>query len=114
MNAPTNRCPDCGVAPGELHEAGCDVEQCADCGQQCNTCACAVPSASRLPWTGEWPGNLECREFGWHVKWSGSRWRRCGANYPGSQADLSRLRTDAIWDKQRGRYVLPATPPEAP
>jgi hypothetical protein len=33
-------CHDCGVAPGELHKPGCDVEQCARCGMQAIGCDC--------------------------------------------------------------------------
>ena len=61
-----------------------------------------------------WPGHLECWEFGWYVKWEGEQWHRCTKNDPLARADLSRLETDATWDKSRGRFVLPAATPEAP
>jgi predicted Zn-ribbon and HTH transcriptional regulator len=32
------RCPDCGVEQGELHEDGCDVEQCPVCKLQLIRC----------------------------------------------------------------------------
>lgn len=32
------RCPDCQVGQGELHEAGCDVEQCPECKRQLIRC----------------------------------------------------------------------------
>jgi hypothetical protein len=33
-------CPDCGVAPGETHDRGCDVEECPVCHRQLITCDC--------------------------------------------------------------------------
>lgn len=31
-------CPDCEAGRGELHEEGCDQEQCPECGQQLIAC----------------------------------------------------------------------------
>lgn len=35
-----NRCHDCGVAEGEIHQRGCDMEKCPACGGQLITCGC--------------------------------------------------------------------------
>jgi hypothetical protein len=60
-----------------------------------------------LPWTGEWPGDVECREFGWYCKRDGHRgWVRCGADDPDATEDVNRLYRDARWDKVRRRWVL--------
>lgn len=36
----SNTCHDCGVAIGEYHQYGCDVEECPDCHLQKITCGC--------------------------------------------------------------------------
>lgn len=33
-------CPDCGVAVGEYHHPGCDMEKCRHCKQQLISCDC--------------------------------------------------------------------------
>jgi hypothetical protein len=100
-----------------LHRHGCDVERCPYCGGQllfflcCEDAFDGVPDDDRLPWTGEWPGEAECREFGWYCTWvpdnpPGERWVRCAPDDPGAGPNLSRLRTDAIWDREQKRWVL--------
>ena len=103
-----NCCPDCGVAPGALHLDGCDVEICSRCGGQLIGCDCDVDvSAPRMPWSGEWPGTMECREFGWYAKLvPGAGWKSCSKHELGAMEDLNRLRRDAVWSVEHGRFVL--------
>jgi hypothetical protein len=62
----------------------------------------------RLPWTGEWPGLLECREFGWYAKLvPGKGWQSCSKDDPQAHEDLNRLYYDAVWSPELGRFVLP-------
>lgn len=110
--AELSNCGDCGAMPGELHDAGCDVERCADCGGQWISCGCPNPARHpRLIWTGQWPGDAEAIEFGWFVREikdaSGRhvRWEACEADDEGARPDTSRLRMQARWDAAAGRYV---------
>ena len=54
-------CPDCGVDVGELHDTGCDIEMCPNCGEQMLSCYFAggcigeddnTASMPRIPWDG--------------------------------------------------------------
>jgi hypothetical protein len=111
------KCCDCGVQPGKLHKPGCDVERCPYCGGQLISCSCeaqdrfGVPYDDRMPWTGEWPGAAECREFGWYaVPGPDNRgWVSCNPDEPGSTPDLNRLAAEAIWDREQKRWVQKET-----
>lgn len=110
-------CPDCAVEPGSLHLIGCDVERCRLCGGQAISCGCdltepdprVVEAGGRLPWTGEWPGEAECREFGlWSKLLPGRGWQACSADDPAAHPDLNKL-VLYPWDAKLGRRVRPET-----
>jgi hypothetical protein len=104
-------CPDCNAGVGELHVPGCDVERCPYCGGQVFLGLCCgqpLDERDRMPWTGLWPGEADCREFGWYVRMvPGVGWERCAAGEPGAREDLNRLYMEAIWDPAQKRHVLP-------
>ena len=33
-------CGDCGVKQGQIHDYGCDLEECPQCGEQLISCRC--------------------------------------------------------------------------
>jgi hypothetical protein len=107
-------CYDCGAAPGQLHELGCDVECCPYCGRQLLTCDHsffleeAPPDKDRIPWTGEWPGVAECRELGLYAKLTPEGWKPCRPDEPGAREDLNRLGEgrETRWDRKQKRWVL--------
>lgn len=96
-------CSDCGVKPGRQHKRGCDVALCPECGFQRLQCGAHARTAGWGTWTGEWPGEVECREWGWY---------RSDTLPDGTviQAeDLNRLvyaaaRGEIRWDKKAERY----------
>lgn len=75
----------------------------------------------RLPWTGEWPGTAEAREFDLYVRWAnpltGERcdfpnppgtWVKCAKDDPGATPSLNGLHDIARWDKVQRRWVRPS------
>jgi hypothetical protein len=106
-------CPECGAQPGQLHRQGCGVENCPYCGLQLFSCCCdaqarfGVPDDDRMPWTGTWPGEAECQEFGWYAKRDpdGPSWVPCPPDDPEASPDLNRLLENAEWDRANQRWV---------
>jgi hypothetical protein len=101
-----NTCPDCAAKPGELHVAGCDVERCPVCGRQALSCGCdwsKEDEKRRIKWTGLWPGEAECEEYGlWCV---GPPWTPVPAGTPNAIHDLNRLYMSYKWDRQKQKFV---------
>ena len=61
-----------------------------------------------MPWSGLWPGERECREFGWfwgqpNPDSSGSV--PGGPDNPERLPDLNRLHREAVWDRRQKRFV---------
>lgn len=65
----------------------------------------------RLPWSGIWPGKLECREYGFWC--AGPPWVPVPAGTPGATENLNRLYTECVWDVEKQRFVLPPKLPKA-
>jgi hypothetical protein len=104
------RCPCCGVLPGEWHLRGCEVEQCPYCGGQalrCDSPDDPIPLDDRLRWTGQWPGEAEAIQFGWFCKRGRSGWKPCRKYDPEAVPDLNRVRREAVWDRDEKRYTKP-------
>src|SRR5678815_2525340 len=115
----TERCPRCG---GQLISCDCIYEI---CGLDVSTLEEDYPDiynsgptekmyavwdlswgVRRMPWTGEWPGVAECREYGWYSKFDQEKgWLICDKDDPGAQEDLNRLAVFCDWDQERQRYV---------
>ena len=58
---PITNCPDCEVAPGEIHNDNCDISHCLNCGDQTIFEDCC-DNVQHDVWTGIWPGLKECYE----------------------------------------------------
>lgn len=94
----SDKCPDCGVDPGQEHQGGCDVERCSVCKGQWISCGHEGHDPAQAKWTGEWPGVSECRERGFYCverhdarhPIGGCFWP-CTKNHPGAIEDLNRL-----------------------
>ena len=97
------RCPDCGATPGELHDSLCEIEPCPGCGTaQYVYCECRLRHEfCRIPWTGEWPGKDQCREFGFYLKLDENGFwlpERCSEDYPRKTEDLATLYILCKWN----------------
>lgn len=92
-------CPDCSVSPGDLHLNRCDVARCADTGLQRSDCPHSG-TACNTRWTGRWPGEAQCFEYGFVID-----------RGPGDRPfpDLNRLYTECDWDPNQQRMVRRTT-----
>lgn len=88
-------CPpgDCEVPVGAAHVGECDVARCLVTGLQRLMCDLNHDCGSDT-WSGLWPGEAECQEFGWLT----------GPDLP----DLNRLHAEANWDPQTRRWMKPS------
>lgn len=114
---PKPQCGDCGAYPGQQHSEGCDVARCLWTGDQRLKCtfddddddgfAEEPHDCGKDIWTGRWPGEAECEEFGWWTRWTDNGWERCGPDAPGARPDLNRLNgmQGASWNREAKRWV---------
>ena len=103
MTTEKNRCPDCQADPGASHKDGCDVARCRHTGQQRLQCD---HDDCNTTWTGNWPGEAECSEYGWWTRWDAlGGWVSCSADHPEAQPDLNRLQAETTWDSSQQRYI---------
>lgn len=84
-------CPDCWAKPREIHDPGCDVTRCSECGFQLLSCGC--PEGEPLVWDNYWPGDKEVEKY--------------------RLEDLNELYTRAVqgllvWDRDTHEWKLPA------
>jgi hypothetical protein len=100
-------CPDCGAAQGKYHRLGCDVEQCPYCGGQLYVCGHEPPSDDRLAWDGCWPGERECIQNGWYVRFDKGQghYIPCDAGDPGAIPDINKFRIEYKWHRKTKRWV---------
>jgi hypothetical protein len=69
----------------------------------------------RVPWTGEWPGATECREYGFYCYEDPDGYGDpamhyghipCSPDHPEAHEDLNRLYTECEWDMGKKKMVL--------
>ena len=111
-------CPCCEVAIGEYHRPGCAFEPCPYCGRELAFClrlGCRCKSApfwpppldDRSPWNGTLTNMKKCCDLGWFVRPVGDEWAQCRGDEEGALPDTDRLYREAIWDRRKGRFVIP-------
>jgi hypothetical protein len=102
------------------------VSQCPACGTRALQCG-DHRDAGQSIWTGEWPGEVECRQLGWYARWTVTsaysrdglpdtgRQVACSPDEPGANPDLQRLTIagatgELVWDRQQERWTTPTRP----
>lgn len=60
----------------------------------------------RMPWTGLWPGDAECLDYGFACYW-GPPWIPCSPDHPKATPDLNRLVVECRWDQEKQKFVRP-------
>ncbi len=110
----SKNCPDCGVAPGGVHDYGCDIERCIQCGGQLISCDCETeahppPAKDRDRWTGEFPGRADARRLGLFCKeqkiYNGhGPWVPCEESDPEATPDLNRLAAECTWNPKTRQW----------
>jgi hypothetical protein len=64
-------------------------------------------AGGRLPWTGEWPGVAECREYGLYSYLDKDRgWVNCTANHPEAGEDLNSIYHFFDWSAEKRKWVF--------
>lgn len=103
-------CHDCGAKPGELHDPGCDEEQCPKCGFQMVSCGHFKDwpaEAERLPWLGHSKLGAEAVEYGWFIWWDerNRKWVPCGPEHPEARPNRSRVADECVWDPIQRKFM---------
>jgi hypothetical protein len=101
----TDACWDCATPVGQPHSDGCDVARCLITGLQRLGCHADHDHGHQV-FTGYWPGEIECVEFGWYSYFDRG-WIQCGPDHPEASPDLNRLHSgEAAWDPGAARWRL--------
>lgn len=100
-------CHDCGAAPGELHELGCDTERCPRCGMQLISCSCftkydietgdqtwdteGLNRDGRIPWTGiMYEREMKyCEQHDHWTKFTDGQWQKVSRDDPDAIHDIN-------------------------
>lgn len=132
-------CPKCPAEIGQPHTAHCPVARCLHTGEQRLMHWAFGPRriavTARIAdvvmvtedednhdcgsdlWTGEMPGVVEARAFGWWCRPATTAdapltgWIPCPPDTPGAVLDLNRLFTHAIWDQAANTWHQAAPTP---
>ncbi|MFE9679189.1 hypothetical protein ACFYO5_34590 [Streptomyces sp. NPDC006259] len=99
-------CPRCLVSVGSLHMDHCTVARCAFTGLQRFGCGHGGDRC-RTTWSGQWPGDAECIEYGFYSRIGPNGWESCSADASDAMPDINRLYSECRWDVRTQRMVLP-------
>lgn len=89
-------CPDCGVGLRIAHGQDCDVARCVFTGLQRISCEGEDHRCGNAVHDGYWPGQKDCARLGWTLRHGDQ-----------AMADLHRLLTEGVWNRERGCWEAP-------
>jgi hypothetical protein len=107
----TDNCPSCNVSTDARHRERCDMACCSICGFQ--RFGCGHTNGDGGIWTGDWPGKVECREFGFYSRFAPGRgWEIARSDDEGAVEDLNTIYVkgaagELVWNGVR--WVVPDT-----
>ena len=99
---PKEPCYDCGVAPGQVHLDGCDIERCNDCEGQRLSCVCPDHGdyQKEINTGVAWERTrLVAEEHDLFCKWYNGQWVKCDKDDEEAMHDLNAA-TELLFNKK--------------
>jgi hypothetical protein len=96
----------CGIDPSSMEQEHPDIFTNGPTDEMCEQWNREWGHRS-IPWSGEYPGKAECRQYGLYAKFVvGKGWQRCDRNDADATEDLNTLLVKGHWDVDTQKWVI--------